>query len=147
MGIVDFTNPRACEWFAGHVRRLAQMHVGAIKTDFGERIPTQNVAVHDGSDPHRMHNCYPLLYNRTVHAALLLANGEDVLFARSATAGGGQFPVHWGGDCNRPSRACAVACRWAFRASASGATTSAASRHRRSTSAGWPSGCCRHAAA
>ena len=25
--------------------------------------------------------------------------GEAVLFARSATAGGQQFPVHWGGDC------------------------------------------------
>ena len=100
MGIVDFTNPRACEWFAGHVRRLALRGVGAIKTDFGERISTQDVAWHDGSDPHRMHNCYPLLYNRTIHAALLPANGEGVLFARSATAGGGQFPVHWGGDCN-----------------------------------------------
>ena len=26
--------------------------------------------------------------------------GEAVLFARSATAGGQQFPVHWGGDCD-----------------------------------------------
>jgi alpha-D-xyloside xylohydrolase len=25
--------------------------------------------------------------------------GEAVVFARSATAGGQQFPVHWGGDC------------------------------------------------
>ena len=24
---------------------------------------------------------------------------EAVLFARSATAGGQKFPVHWGGDC------------------------------------------------
>lgn len=28
-----------------------------------------------------------------------LGKGEAALFARSATAGGQQFPVHWGGDC------------------------------------------------
>jgi len=33
---------------------------------------------------------------------LVEARGKDdaVLFARSAAAGGQQFPVHWGGDCN-----------------------------------------------
>ena len=57
MGIVDFTNPAAREWYAGHLRRLLDMGVDCFKTDFGERIPT-DVAWHDGSDPDGMHNHY-----------------------------------------------------------------------------------------
>jgi len=47
-----------------------------------------------------MHNYYSYLYNQTVFDLLKAERGEGeaVLFARSATAGGQQFPVHWGGD-------------------------------------------------
>ncbi|UUZ93594.1 alpha-xylosidase [Paenibacillus sp. P25] len=100
MGIVDFTNPAACEWFADHLRRLVDMGVDSFKTDFGERIPT-DVVYYDGSDPQKMHNYYTYLYNKTVFDVLeeKLGKGEAALFARSATVGGQQFPVHWGGDC------------------------------------------------
>jgi len=100
MAIIDFTNPEAAEWFAAKVRGLLQAGVHAIKTDFGERIPT-DVAWHDGSDPQLMHNSYPLLYNRIVFEAVesVRGTGEAVLFARSATVGSQSFPVHWGGDC------------------------------------------------
>lgn len=100
MGIVDFTNPAACEWYAGKLRKLVDMGVDSFKTDFGERIPT-DVVYHDGSDPVKMHNYYTQLYNKVVFEVLeeKLGKGEAALFARSATAGGQQFPVHWGGDC------------------------------------------------
>ncbi|TVR49355.1 MAG: alpha-xylosidase [Puniceicoccaceae bacterium] len=101
MGIVDFTNPRAREWYQGHLRRLLRMGVDCYKTDFGERIPT-DVAWHDGSDPYRMHNYYSVLYNETVFELLEeeRGRGEAVVFARSATTSGQRFPVHWGGDCD-----------------------------------------------
>ena len=40
------------------------------------------------------------MYNQTVFEVLeeKLGKGEAAVFARSATAGGQQFPVHWGGD-------------------------------------------------
>jgi alpha-D-xyloside xylohydrolase len=100
MGIVDFTNPDACRWFGDKLRALVDMGVDCFKTDFGERIPT-DVAYHDGSDPVKMHNYYSYLYNKTVYEALedKLGKGEVALFARSATTGCQQFPVHWGGDC------------------------------------------------
>ncbi len=100
MAIVDFTNPDACKWFASKIKELADTGVDAIKTDFGERIPT-DVVYHDGSDSFRMHNYYTYLYNKTVFEALQDANGIEnaCVFARSATAGCQQFPVHWGGDC------------------------------------------------
>ncbi|HUF00714.1 MAG TPA: alpha-xylosidase [Anaerolineales bacterium] len=99
MGVVDFTNPEACKWFAGKLRALLKMGVDTFKTDFGERIPT-GVTYHDGSDPYKMHNYYSYLYNKTVFDLLReeRGEGEAIVFARSATSGGQQFPVHWGGD-------------------------------------------------
>jgi alpha-D-xyloside xylohydrolase len=101
MGLVDFTNPEACRWYASKLDVLLDMGVDCFKTDFGERIPT-DVAYFDGADPERMHNYYPYLYNRTVFELLekRRGTGEAVVFARSATAGTQQFPVHWGGDCS-----------------------------------------------
>ena len=100
MAIVDFTNPKACEWFSSKLEALIDMGVDCFKTDFGERIPT-DVVYFDGSDPHKMHNYYSYIYNKVVFELLerKLGKGEAVLFARSATAGGQKFPVHWGGDC------------------------------------------------
>ena len=45
------------------------MGVDSIKTDFGERIPT-DVQYFDGSDPIAMHNYYTYLYNKCVFEAL-----------------------------------------------------------------------------
>ncbi|WP_283147593.1 alpha-xylosidase [Silvimonas soli] len=99
--IVDFTNPAACEWYAGHLRRLLDMGVDCFKTDFGERIPT-DVVYHDGSDPQKMHNYYSYLYNKVVFDVLVEKRGaaEAVVFARSGTVGSQKLPVHWGGDCS-----------------------------------------------
>ncbi|GAB3763657.1 alpha-xylosidase [Microlunatus parietis] len=101
MGLVDFTNPDARDWYASKLKVLLDQGVDAFKTDFGERIPSEGVVWHDGSDPARMHNYYAQLYNECVFELLRSerGDGEAVIFARSATAGGQQFPVHWGGDC------------------------------------------------
>ncbi len=100
MGLVDFTNPGAREWYCSKLGKLIDMGVDCFKTDFGESIPT-NVVYFDGSDSVRMHNYYTYLYNETVYRYLERRKGRGaaVLFARSATVGGQQFPVHWGGDC------------------------------------------------
>ena len=98
MAIVDFTNPDACSWYQSKLQKLIDIGVDSFKTDFGERIPT-DVIYSDGSDPVRMHNYYPYLYNKTVFELLeRKPNKETVVFARSATAGCQKFPIHWGGD-------------------------------------------------
>ncbi|KQV06187.1 alpha-xylosidase [Leifsonia sp. Root112D2] len=99
MGLVDFTNPDATRWYQDKLRHLMEQGVDAFKTDFGERIPLE-VDYFDGSSPERMHNYYTQLYNQAVFDVLKeqRGEGEAVLFARSATTGGQQLPVHWGGD-------------------------------------------------
>ncbi|WP_028235444.1 alpha-xylosidase [Pseudobutyrivibrio sp. MD2005] len=102
MGIVDFTNPKAYDWYQSKLETLIDMGVDCFKTDFGERIPVKDICYYDGSDPVKMHNYYTYLYNSCVFNLLKKKRGENeaVLFARSATVGGQQFPAHWGGDCS-----------------------------------------------
>lgn len=96
MGLVDFTNPEACEWYKGCLEGLFDVGVDSLKTDFGERIPTKDVAWHDKTvDPDRMHNFYAFLFNKLCYEAVQKRHGNDqgVLFARTATAGTQRFPL------------------------------------------------------
>jgi alpha-D-xyloside xylohydrolase len=112
MALVDFTSEAARDWYTGRLKTLLDQGVDCFKTDFGERIPT-DVVWHDGSDPERMHNYYTQLYNQAVFELLreVRGEGEALLFARSATAGGQQYPVHWGGDCESHFNAMAESLR------------------------------------
>ncbi|KAG9225936.1 hypothetical protein CCMSSC00406_0006442 [Pleurotus cornucopiae] len=101
MGFVDFTNPAACGWYQSKLKALIDLGVDCFKTDFGERIPTGDVVYHDTSvNAEKMHNYYAHLYNKSVFGVLekQLGKNQAIVFARSATAGGQRFPVHWGGD-------------------------------------------------
>lgn len=101
MAIVDFTNPEAKAWYQDKLRELLHMGVDTFKTDFGERIPSEDVVYANGCDPEQMHNYYSYLYNEAVFELLEQekGKGQALVFARSATCGGQKFPVHWGGDC------------------------------------------------
>ncbi|MCL2322452.1 MAG: alpha-xylosidase, partial [Oscillospiraceae bacterium] len=99
MGIVDFTNPDACNWFSNCLKSLIDIGVDCFKTDFGERIPI-DVVYHNKSNPEAMHNYYSYLYNKVIFKLLRELKSEDaIVFARSGAAGSQKFPVHWGGDC------------------------------------------------
>ncbi|EPH42001.1 alpha-xylosidase [Streptomyces aurantiacus] len=121
MALVDFTHPDARAWYADKLRALLDQGVDCFKTDFGERVPT-DVVWHDGSDPERMHNYYTQLYNQTVFDVLEQerGSGQAAVFARSATAGGQRFPVHWGGDCFASLEAMAESLRGGLSLSLSG---------------------------
>jgi len=101
MALVDFTNPQATAWYQEKLKALLDMGVDCFKTDFGERIPV-DVVWHNGADGERMHNYYTYLYNKAVFDLLekVRGKGDAIVFARSATVGCQQFPVHWGGDCS-----------------------------------------------
>ncbi|MBR2948796.1 MAG: DUF4968 domain-containing protein [Lachnospiraceae bacterium] len=93
---IDFSNPQAREWYAGKIAALMELGAGAIKTDFGEGIAED--AVYQNIDGKQFHNLYSLVYNSTVFEACKKVTGENLVWARSGTAGSQRYPVHWGGD-------------------------------------------------
>ncbi|OPZ29056.1 MAG: Alpha-xylosidase [Lentisphaerae bacterium ADurb.BinA184] len=101
VGVVDYSNPHAVAVHQEHFRRLFRLGAKVIKTDFGEDAPLDGV-YHDGTPGHRMHNLYPLLYNRALFEVTREATGDGVVWARSAWAGNQRYPLHWGGD-NSPN--------------------------------------------
>jgi len=94
---VDFTNPEAIEWFKAKNRKLLEMGVAVIKTDFAEDMPDDSVP-HDGTRAEQLHNLYPLLYQRAVFEATRDVHGYGLIWGRSGYAGSQRYPVHWGGD-------------------------------------------------
>ncbi|MCQ9620456.1 alpha-xylosidase [Weissella cibaria] len=98
--VVDFTNPEARAWYQGLLKNLLDMGVDCFKTDFGERIPMHDAVFFNGGNPEGEHNYYTHRYNEAVFELLQQEKGEEeaVVFARSGTVGGQQYPVHWGGD-------------------------------------------------
>jgi alpha-D-xyloside xylohydrolase len=94
---VDFTNPEAVEWFKAKNRKLLEMGVAVIKTDFAEDTPDDAVP-HDGTPAEQLHNLYPLLYQRAVFEATQDVHGYGLIWGRSGYAGSQRYPVHWGGD-------------------------------------------------
>ena len=94
--IVDFSNPQARAWYAEKIRGLMRMGAGAIKTDFGEGVP-EDGRYHSVEGKY-FHNLYSLAYNATVFDACKSVTGENLVWARSGTAGSQRYPLHWGGD-------------------------------------------------
>ena len=96
-GIVDFTHPEAYAFWRDRHEALFEDGVAVIKTDFGEQVPCHAVA-HNGDRGARLHNVYPLLYNRCVFEASMRRFGEGLVFGRAGWAGSQRYPTQWGGD-------------------------------------------------
>ncbi len=95
---IDFSNPQGVAWYKEKIKRLLQMGAATIKADFGEGIePPMRFT---GGDGRRMHNLFPLLYQRAAFEAVeeVKGKGQGVIWARSGYAGAQRYPVHWSGD-------------------------------------------------
>ncbi|MEQ8238293.1 MAG: alpha-xylosidase [Cyclobacteriaceae bacterium] len=100
-GTIDFTYPEAVEWYKDLLRKLLEMGVVCIKTDFGEEIHME--ASYHGMSPEKLNNLYALLYQKAAYEVTEEMTGDGIIWARAGWAGCQRYPLHWGGD---------AACSW-----------------------------------
>ena len=101
-GVLDFTNPAACDWFAERVlgREMLDIGIAGWMADFGEYLPS-DVRLSDGSDAMDAHNLWPVLWAKV--NAQAIANrgqtGEALFFMRAGFSGvQAHCPLLWAGD-------------------------------------------------
>ncbi len=101
-GLVDFTNPAACDWFAETVIGVNMLDYGLSgwMADFSEYLPI-DVRLASGEDGITAHNAWPVHWAR-VNAQAVAARGrtgEIVWFMRAGYSGvQGYCPLLWAGD-------------------------------------------------
>ncbi|WP_346860779.1 alpha-xylosidase [uncultured Draconibacterium sp.] len=100
-GTIDFTSPKATDWYKGLLKELLDMGVVCIKTDFGEEIHME--ADYQSLSPEKLNNLYALLYQKAAFEITKESTGDGIVWARAGWAGCQRYPLHWGGD---------AACTW-----------------------------------
>jgi alpha-D-xyloside xylohydrolase len=95
-GTIDFTFDKATEWYKDLLRNLLNMGVVCIKADFGEDIHLD--AEYRNISPEKLHNIYPLLYQKAAYEVTKEVTGDGIIWARAGWAGCQRYPLHWGGD-------------------------------------------------
>ncbi|MDO5446302.1 MAG: alpha-xylosidase [Prevotellaceae bacterium] len=95
-GTIDFTYPKATEWYKGLLKNLLEMGVKCIKTDFGENIHMD--AEYKGMKPELLNNLYALLYQKAAYEVTKDVTGDGIIWARAGWTGCQRYPLHWGGD-------------------------------------------------
>lgn len=102
-GVVDFTNPEACEWFKQEIiqKNCLDLGISGWMADFGEYLPTENIYLKNGVDAKLMHNAWPTLWAKINAQAIAEAGKTDdvTFFMRAGYTGVQKYcPLLWAGD-------------------------------------------------
>lgn len=97
VGMVDFTNPDALEWWKDHLRALARDGAAVFKPDYGDRVP-EDAVFHNGRSGREMHNLYLYLFTRAPYEVIEEVHGTGVVWRRAGYIGSQRFPGTWAGD-------------------------------------------------
>lgn len=98
--VIDFTNPRAHEWwFSKRAYLLDEIGVDGFKTDGGEHLWGADVVTSAGEVGDIAANAYPTHYLASYHQFLARhGRARPVTFSRDGHTGAQQYPSHWAGD-------------------------------------------------
>jgi alpha-D-xyloside xylohydrolase len=97
-GMVDFTNPEACQWWHDRMEPLYRMGVDFFKNDDGEYLPA-DAHSHIGLDASEYHNLYGFYYGKSIFEKMEnLDDRRGLVYARSVWAGSQRYPGMFLGD-------------------------------------------------
>lgn len=98
--ILDFTNPKAKEWwFNKRLYLLQDIGIDGFKTDGGECVFGREVQFYNGKTGDEMRNQYPNAYIGSYYEFVQQhVEGGGITFSRAGYAGAQKFPLHWAGD-------------------------------------------------
>lgn len=97
VGMVDFTNPAAKEWWKGYLKRLVAQGAAVFKPDYGDRIP-ENALAANGQTGRSLHNLYLHLYAEAAMEAVRETLGYTLVWRRAGYLGTQRYPGTWAGD-------------------------------------------------
>ncbi len=101
-GVVDLTNPEAFEWFKSIIKTYTLgIGIDGWMADFGEYLPTDDIALYSGISAMKEHNHWPLLWAKCNYEAVKESGklGEVVYFMRAGAAGIQKYcTLLWAGD-------------------------------------------------
>ena len=96
--LLDFTNPKAVQWWFDKRKYLLDMGVEGFKTDGGEFLFDETAKLHNGLDGLEAHNLYPGQYIGAYNKFLKENGINGVTFSRADYIGAQTRPIHWAGD-------------------------------------------------
>ncbi len=97
VGIIDFSNPEAKEWWKGKIKRELEAGASVVKPDYGDRVP-ENAMFYNGRTGAEMHNLYLFLYTEACYEAVEEVYGTGMVWRRSGYLGSQRYPGTWSGD-------------------------------------------------
>ena len=122
-GIVDFTHPRAFDWWRDAHADLFADGIDLVRADGGTLVPEHAIAS-NGDRGTRLHNVYPLLHGRCVHDAIRLyqsaGDTPPLVLGRAGWTGSQRYPVPGCGDAQNDWEGLAATLRGALSAGMSG---------------------------
>jgi alpha-glucosidase (family GH31 glycosyl hydrolase) len=107
MVLMDYTNPEACEWWAGYVARMAKMGIKGFKLDRadGEILcDSLHLITHNGKTYRENYNDYARQYVKATYDAVKpVLDNNFVLFPRVQYTGSAKYGAMWAGDTGSPA--------------------------------------------
>jgi alpha-D-xyloside xylohydrolase len=97
VGVVDFTNPAAKEWWKDHLRQLARLGGSVFKPDYGDRVAEEAIFA-NGKSGKEMHSPFLHLYAEAAYEVAQEINGEGIVWRRAGYIGSQRYPGTWAGD-------------------------------------------------